>query len=194
MEVLLNDSLLASEIKKSNREAFKTLFERYYKNLLDYIVTYTHDLQEAEDIVQLTFISLWNNRANLNYTKSIKSYIYRIAYNTYIDVYRKQKKKDAFFNELKEQALRDRFTTDPEALEKRIIKLQKVIDRLPEKCREILYLNKFEGLKYKEISERLDISVKTVESHMYTAFKKIRENFSDDELFLFIVYKNLFQE
>ncbi|WP_185967802.1 RNA polymerase sigma factor [Formosa sediminum] len=194
MEVLINDSLLAIEIKKSDKKAFRILFERYYKNLLDYTITYTYDLQEAEDIVQQTFITLWNNRLNINSEKSIKSYLYRIAYNTYIDIYRKQKKRNAFFNELKEQALRDRITPDHEALDIRINKLKNVIETLPEKCKEILYLNKFEGLKYKEISEQLNISVKTVESHMYKAFKIIRKNFSEDDLFLCIVYKNFFKD
>ncbi|MDO5969398.1 RNA polymerase sigma-70 factor [Flavivirga aquimarina] len=189
MKALSNDSILAKSIKKGNRKAFRILFERYYKKLLDYAVTYTHDLHEAEDIVQQTFITLWKNKLKINTEKSIKSYLYRITYNTYIDTYRKQKRRDAFFNELKEQVLRERITEDSEVLEKRITKLKNTIEKLPEQCKEILYLNKFEGLKYKEISEQLDISIKTVESHMYTAYKKIRKAFKEDNLFLFFAYK-----
>ncbi|MDO5973788.1 RNA polymerase sigma factor [Flavivirga jejuensis] len=185
---------MAKNIKKGNRKAFKILFERYYKKLLDYSVTYTHDLHETEDIVQQTFIILWKNRLKINTEKSIKSYLYRITYNTYIDIYRKQKKRDAFFNELKEQALRERIAEDPEALEKRIIKLKNIIETLPEQCKQILYMNKFQGLKYKEISEQLDISVKTVESHMYTAYKKIRKAFNEDNLFLLFIYKYVIKQ
>ncbi|GAA3650963.1 RNA polymerase sigma-70 factor [Flavivirga jejuensis] len=185
---------MAKNIKKGNRKAFRVLFERYYKKLLDYAVTYTHNLHEAEDIVQQTFITLWKNRLKINTEKSVKSYLYRITYNTYIDTYRKQKKRDAFFNELKEQALRERITEDPEALEKRIIKLKNIIETLPEQCKQILYMNKFQGLKYKEISEQLDISVKTVESHMYTAYKKIRKAFKEDNLFLLFIYKYVFKQ
>ena len=194
MKTLSDDTILAKSIKKGNREAFRILFDRYYKKLLDYAVTYTHDLHEAEDIVQQTFITLWNNRLKINTEKSIKSYLYRITYNTYIDIYRKQKRSDSFFNELKEQVLRERITEDPEILEKRITKLKNTIEILPEQCKKVLYLNKFENLKYKEISEQLDISIKTVESHMYTAYKKIRKAFEEDNLFLFFAYKFAYKQ
>lgn len=188
MEVFLNDSMLAENIKRGDKRSFKLLFDRYYKKLLDYAITYTNDSQEAEDIVQQTFIILWTNRLKINIEKSIKSYLYRVTHNTYIDIYRKQKNRDSFFDELKEKALRDRITVDSEAMEQRTIKLKQVIDTLPEKCKEVLYMNKFEGLKYREISDQLNISIKTVESHIYTAYKKIRESFKEDDLFLFLAY------
>jgi len=194
LKTISDDTILAKSIKKGNREAFRILFDRYYKKLLDYAVTYTHDLHEAEDIVQQTFITLWNNKLKINTEKSIKSYLYRITYNTYIDIYRKQKRSNSFFNELKEQVLRERITEDPEILEKRITKLKNTIEILPEQCKKVLYLNKFENLKYKEISEQLDISIKTVESHMYTAYKKIRKAFEEDNLFLFFAYKFAYKQ
>jgi len=180
--------MLAENIKRGDKRSFKLLFDRYYKKLLDYAITYTNDSQEAEDIVQQTFIILWTNRLKINIEKSIKSYLYRVTHNTYIDIYRKQKNRDSFFDELKEKALRDRITVDSEAMEQRTIKLKQVIDTLPEKCKEVLYMNKFEGLKYREISDQLNISIKTVESHIYTAYKKIRESFKEDDLFLFLAY------
>ncbi|MDO5970771.1 RNA polymerase sigma-70 factor [Flavivirga aquimarina] len=187
MKIFLEDSTLAKNIKKDNKEAFRTLFERYYKMLLDYAVTFTGDLQEAEDIVQQTFIILWTNRRKINTEKQIKSYLYRITHNTYIDSYRKQKHRDAFFDELKERALNSRINDDTEIIDQRISKLKTIVESLPERCKEILQMNKFEGLKYKEIAEQLDVSVKTVESHIYTAFKKIREAFKDEDLFLIFI-------
>ncbi|QXP63908.1 hypothetical protein H0I29_07450 [Polaribacter sp. R2A056_3_33] len=71
MKNLSDDTILAKSIKKGSRKAFSILFDRYYKKLLDYAVTYTHDLHEAEDIVQQTFITLWNNRLKINTEKSI---------------------------------------------------------------------------------------------------------------------------
>ncbi|WP_255518108.1 sigma-70 family RNA polymerase sigma factor [Fulvivirga sp. M361] len=68
---------------------------------------------------------------------------------------------------------------DTESLEKRIEKVKQVVDSLPPKCQEIIRLNKLEGIKYKDIAVRMDISVKTVESQMRIAFKKIREAFHD---------------
>ncbi|WP_343329285.1 RNA polymerase sigma-70 factor [Polaribacter staleyi] len=189
MKIFLDDSILADNIKKNDEKAFNTLFDRYYKKLLDYALTFTRDLQEAEDIVQQTFITLWTNRKKIDANKSIKSYLYRITHNSYIDAYRKQKHKETFFDEIKERALRDRVNDDDEIIEQRIAKLKTVIESLPDKCKEILQMNKFQGLKHKEIADLLDISVKTVESHMNTAFKKIRNAFKGDDFFLFFLYK-----
>lgn len=189
MKIFLDESILADNIKKNDEKAFKTLFDRYYKKLLDYTVTFTGDLQGAEDIVQQTFITLWTHRKKIDSKKSIKSYLYRIAHNSYIDTYRKQKYKESFFDEIKERALRDRINDDDEIIAQRILKLKDVIETLPDKCKEILQMNKFQGLKYKEIADLLDISVKTVESHMNTAFKKIRKAFKSDDFFLFFLYK-----
>ncbi|QVY67594.1 RNA polymerase sigma-70 factor [Polaribacter sp. Q13] len=185
----MEDSILAINIKKDDEKAFKTLFDRYYKKLVDYSFSFTHNLQEAEDIVQQTFITLWTNRKKINTEKSIKSYLYRITQNSYIDTYRKQKHKESFFDEIKERALSNRINDDDDLIEQRISKLKIVIESLPEKCKEILKMNKFQGLKYKEIADQLDISVKTVESHMHTAFKKIRKAFKGDDFFLFVLYK-----
>ncbi|MCL7764103.1 RNA polymerase sigma-70 factor [Polaribacter sp. Z014] len=189
MKIPIEDSILAINIKKDDEKAFKTLFDRYYKKLVDYSFSFTHNLQEAEDIVQQTFITLWTNRKKINTEKSIKSYLYRITQNSYIDTYRKQKHKESFFDEIKERALSNRINDDDDLIEQRISKLKIVIESLPEKCKEILKMNKFQGLKYKEIADQLDISVKTVESHMHTAFKKIRKAFKGDDFFLFVLYK-----
>jgi RNA polymerase sigma-70 factor (ECF subfamily) len=189
LKIFLDDSILSGNIKKNDEKAFKILFDRYYKKLLDYAFTFTGDLQEAEDIVQQTFITLWTNRKKIDAQKSIKSYLYRITHNTYIDTYRKQKHKESFFDEIKERALRDRINGDDEIIEQRILKLKVVIDSLPDKCKEVLQMNKFQGLKYKEIADQLNISVKTVEAHMNTAFKKIRIAFKGDDFFLFFLYK-----
>lgn len=189
MNLYLDDLTLATNIKVGDEKAFKTLFDRYYKKLVDYALSYTSNLHEAEDIVQQTFITLWTNRKNINTTKSIKSYLYRITHNSYIDTYRKKIHKESFFDEIKERALRDRINDDDEIIEQRILKLKIIIESLPEKSKEILKLNKFDGLKYKEIADLLGISIKTVEAHMYTAFKKIRKAFKGDDFFLFLLFK-----
>jgi len=76
-------------------------------------------------------------------------------------------------------------------LEKRLEKLKAIIETLPEKCKEILLLNKMDGLKYREIAIKLNISIKTVEAQMRIAFQKIREGFKDNPLILFVLFKKL---
>ena len=187
----MKDSLLIEGIKNDDNKAFKMFFDRYYKPLVGYIKTFTNDFSSAEDIAQQTFITIWTKRHKLASIKSPKSYLYSIGYNTYIDYYRKIKKQDVFFDELREKALRNSIVEDKEILEKRLKKLKIIIDSLPERCKEILELNKLNGLRYKEIAVKLDISKKTVESQMRIAFQKIRKGFESDQLFLFFL-KNIF--
>jgi RNA polymerase sigma-70 factor (ECF subfamily) len=83
----------------------------------------------------------------------------------------------------------DRIQEDSDVLEERIQKMKQVIDSLPPKCKEIIMLNKIQGVKYKDIAEQMGISVKTVESQMRIAFTKIREAFKEDPALLFILLK-----
>ncbi|WP_163407092.1 RNA polymerase sigma factor [Flavobacterium ajazii] len=183
----MTDLLLIEAIKQDDNGAFEELFNRYYKSLVAYINTYTNDFELSEDIVQQTFITIWTQRKKLPIIKSIKNYLHTISYHSFIDHYNKSKRNDTFFEELKEKALRDSIDDNSELIDRRIQKLIKIVDSLPPRCKEILQLNKIEGLKYAEISAKLDISVKTVESQMRIAFQKIREGFEDDPSFLILL-------
>ena len=185
----MNDLSLITAIKNNDRKAFEGLFNKYYSPLVSYINTFTNDIYLSEDIVQQTFIVLWDKRLKLNITKSPKSYLYSVAYNMYIDHYRKLKKQDLFFDELRESALRSIINEDDELAEKRIKKLKTIVENLPPRCKKILQLNKLSGLKYKEISVMLGISQKTVEAQMRIAFQKIRKGFESDKLFFVFINK-----
>lgn len=185
----MDDIRLAIAIRQGDSAAFKILFERYYEPLLAYITTFTHNPPHSQDIVQQAFVTLWLQRDKLNIEKSPKAYLYAIAHNGYIDQYRILKRRDEFFDELKEHALRERITDDKELTEQRIGRLKDIVKSLPPRCREILQLNKQENLTYKEIALQLKISVKTVEAQMRIAFQKIREGFKNDGMFLFMLLK-----
>ena len=141
----------------------------------------------SEDIVQQAFIDLWNAKDKLQECKSPKSYLYTIAYNRFIDSINKDKRRHNLLNTVYENALRDRIEEDHEALEKRVKKMSQIIQTLPPKCRQTLEMNKIKGLKYQEIAEIMGVSVKTVESQMSVAFKKIRKGFEKENLYLLLV-------
>lgn len=187
----MDDIKAIKTLKKGEKLAFKYLFNAYYNRLVAYITTYSHDKAQSEDIVQQTFIKLWDNRQKLDDTQSPKGYLYAIAYNLYIDTIETSKKQEKIMNLVWERALRDRIEEDSEAQEKRIQKMKGVIKSLPPKCREIIQMNKVQGIRYKEIAEQMGISVKTVESQMRIAFTKIREAFKDNSLLLFFLFKNI---
>ncbi len=187
----MSDELLLEAIKKNDNGAFKEFFNKYYSSLVSYIITFTNDSSLAEDIVQQTFITIWEQRHNLETNKSIKSYLYKISYNSYIDHYRKTKRQDSFFDDLRQQALRNQINENYDIAEKRTVKLKSIIEDLPPRCKEILLLNKTQGLKYEEIAKLLNISNKTVESQMRIAFKKIRQGFENTNLFMVFVTNKL---
>src|SRR5690606_41848339 len=107
----------------------------------------------------------------------ISIYIYYITYRGIIDHYHETKRASLVLDALKRKALEVRIQEAEDVAALRIEKLRAVIDGLPPKCQEILKLNKIQGLKYGEIADVLGISVKTVESQMRIAYRKIREEF-----------------
>ncbi|ADY29046.1 MULTISPECIES: RNA polymerase sigma factor [Cellulophaga] len=173
----MNDISLANAIYNGDSNAFKIFFKRYHKPLLAYITTFTNDSKDAEDIVQQAFITLWEERKKLKKNVSSKSYLYKIAYNNYISQYRKKKKHNTFINEFKVLALQECLTEKDDDF--RTKKLMSLVNSLPPRCQEILKLSKQENLKYKEIAEHLQISLKTVDAQLQIAYKKIREGFKN---------------
>ncbi len=185
----MNNDEMVLQIKQGNHAAFKTIFESFQPSLLAYVTTFTHNQQEAKDIVQNSFIILWNKRKKLQDKSSLKNYLFTVAHNLFINEYRKEQFKNKVFTDLKVSALNNRLTEDENIKDQRSERLLKLIDELPPRCKEILLLNKRDGFKYKEISTLLNISIKTVESQMRIAFVKIREGFKNDKFILFTIFK-----
>ncbi|GAA3650937.1 RNA polymerase sigma factor [Flavivirga jejuensis] len=180
----MNELEATIAIKNGDENAFRHLFNLYYDRLVAYIVTYTHDKMTSEDIVQQAFINFWYAKDKLKDFKSPKSYLYTIAYNEFINTINKEKRQNNILNIVYENALRDRIEEDHEALERRVNKMNQIIQTLPPKCRQTLEMNKIKGMKYQEIAETTGVSVKTVESQMSLAFKKIRKGFEKENLHL----------
>ncbi len=188
----MNNSQLILMLKSDDKKVFKKIFKQHYNPLLAYVITFTLNTHEAKDIVQNSFIILWNKRKCLSDDSSLKNYLFTVAHNLFITQYRKKATQLKLLDELKFNALNDRVIEDDTIAKERSKKLLDLIEELPPKCKEILLLNKQKGLKYAEISKTLNISIKTVESQMRIAFKKIRLGFKNDGVYLFMAFKNTF--
>jgi RNA polymerase sigma-70 factor (ECF subfamily) len=160
--------------------AFEMYFKTLYQPLCSYAYTFLQDKEEAEEIVQATFLSIWEKRQALNIKTSAKSYLYAMVRNACLNVIKHEKIKQKYVGE--EMALADQGyesvsqTISSNELEKRI---HYAMEKLPEQCRLVFKLSRFEELKYSEIAEQLEISVKTVENHMGKALKIMREQLKD---------------
>lgn len=186
-----NQPFLVKSLISGDPKAYDYLMERYYQNLCSYAYNLIHDHSKAEDIVQNVFVEIWVKRKNINPKFSMKSYLYKSVYNGFIDQYRKNKPV-VFLEKKYLEALEQVIETNREELEEKIGVMNKEIDKLPEKCKQILLLNKNEGLTHNEIAEYLGISIKTVEGHITRAFKILSKKLGgriDTVLFLLFDYK-----
>jgi RNA polymerase sigma-70 factor (ECF subfamily) len=184
-----NNFFLAEQMKLGNSKAYDFLMDSYYKKLCGYAYTLSHDHRAAEDIVQNVFVEIWSHRSNINSLFSIKSYLYKSVYNEFINQYRKN--KPVFFLEKKYFESVDLVV---ESTHENLDELLKLVDmeinKLPTKCRRIFLLNKKEGLTHIEISEYLNISIKTIEGHMTRAFNILREKLNTKtKTIFFLLFK-----
>lgn len=170
-----NESYLLEHLKKGSTASYEYIFKIYHRELCNYMSAITGDSKVAEDIAQQTFIKIWDNRDKLRVEENkLKRYLFKVAYNLFIDVQRKKKKEFQLLEKLKREAYLDLTDVDTSLFEERLRKVEKEIDNLPEQCKKVFILSKREGLKYREISEQLHISIKTVEVHMAKAMKRLR--------------------
>lgn len=158
-----------NKLKREIDEAFRC----YYKPLCLYAMHYLHDMDLAEDVVQDCFMELWERMNEEKTVSSIRSYLYTMVRNRCLDTL----KKDNQINYNASPSDLADIIQDEEAEERSLIeaRLWTAIDSLPEKCREVFLLSKRDGLKYKEIAEKLNISTKTAENQVAKAMKVLKE-------------------
>lgn len=156
-----------------NSNTFESIYQKYAKDLRRFIFYKTQDLQQAEDIMQDTFIKLWDNCAKVNVEK-VKSYLYTIASNSFLNVVKHQaviRKHQAGLSMSKTNESPEFIMMEQEFLEK----LERVIDGLPERQKEVFLMNRIEKKKYKDIAIELNISIKAVEKRMHGALVVVRK-------------------
>jgi RNA polymerase sigma-70 factor, ECF subfamily len=173
-ELLQRDEKLMLEIKSGNMIAFDSLYRTYSKRLFNFAYTILKSREEAENIVQDVYLKLWENRLYIEKNSSVRSYLFSVAYNSTISVLRKKIKDNVYLEYLK--SLQEPFEEPDLTFEYNELndRLREIIDNLPERQKEVYLLHKEEGLTYKDIAQKLSISVNTVENHMARALKTVR--------------------
>lgn len=168
--------------EKNDRSAFELIYRKYYKSLNGYAYSYLKHAQDAEDVVQTVFLKIWANRESWDPPGTVKQYLFAAVRNEALNVLRHEQVIDKAEEEIthivKQQLSPTPSATDPEAEELRKA-IQKGIDQLPPKCRQIFMLNRRNGLTYSEIAEDLDVSVNTVATQMGRALKSLRKQLSN---------------
>jgi RNA polymerase sigma-70 factor (ECF subfamily) len=156
---------------------FEDLFKANYSSLCRIAWRITNSQEAAEDIVQDCFYRLWKEREKIAIRFSIKSYLYKTVANAALNHIKSNKRFQVL--ELKDDGDFIDDSDNKESEEQKdamAAKIKSVVDELPPKCRAVFVLCKYEGMKYREVAETLEISIKTVENQMLIAMQKIREN------------------
>ena len=176
-----DEKQLITRLKRSDRIAYKLIFLSYYDDLCLYLLNFTPNKHQAEDIAQDILLKLWTDRANLKIHSSLKSYLFKSAHNRFIDAYRKKSRQNEKLENIRITKLNDMLENNDELIENRLSRLNLAIEELPAKCKEIFILSKKEGLKYKEIAAKLGISIKTVENQIGKAFSRLKDKLFDSK-------------
>lgn len=175
-------------LQLGNESAFEMIFRTYYQPLCRYAYSFLQDKEEAEEVVQASFISVWEKRNNIAIETSLKSYLYRMVRNSCLNVIKHEKvKQQHVAHELAVSEVAYESVSQKVQAAELEIRITEAMKTLPEQCRLVFQLSRFEELKYQEIADQLQISVKTVENHMGKALKLMREQLKD-YLPLFLIF------
>ncbi len=153
----------------SKETLFKELFAAEYGKLCRYALGYMQDAHTAEDVVQETFIRIWDTKRELIGSPDIRYYLITAVRNNCISALRRQKSSNLYFPETAPEGEAEPFLTAMQHREEgaeQANRLSAALDRLPPKCKEVFLMVKMQGLSYRQVADALDISIKTVENQM----------------------------
>lgn len=180
---------LIEGIQKKERKIFVYLFEQYHAPLFRFAETYVCCPGQAEDIVQEVFIKLWE-RPVLTVKKSLRSYLFLMTRNNCIDYLRSVQVEDKRLKKLMEaQILSD--SIDLIIDDKISATINNAVEELPEQCKRIYRMAIFDGLKYADIADELDVSVNAIKVQMFRAKKLLRHKLQNmyENLIMFLFFK-----
>ena len=180
-------SYIHERLKTGDIKAFEMLYNEQYIPLCCFAQRFVFDLDTAREIVQDVFVRIWEKRTSLPVEISLKAYLYTSVRNKCID-YLKHLNVEYEFEKKRIKEIRESgnnsFNTIDDPLDGLVTKelenaIKDATENLPQKCREIFELSRFKGLKYREIAEKLNISVKTVETQMSRAIESLKKKLSN---------------
>lgn len=171
---------IKTKILIPNKKEFENLFHTFYNDLCSFACHFLKDLPASEEIVQDIFFNLWAKKDELEIKSSIKSYLYQSTRNRCLNALKHIEVRENY------KVLNERVRFENEQVENDVMveselkeKISTAIEQLPTERKKIFVMSRYEGLKYKEIAEKLEISAKTVENQMGKALRFLREQLAE---------------
>ena len=176
----VSDPEIVSAIRQGDEAAFEKTFRTYYSRLCKYANSLLKDSDEAEEVVQTVFLTIWEKRADLEITFSIKAYLYRAVHNHCLNRFKHAAVKEAH-KEYSGHFIPQSYESVTQAIHASELEeqIEHAVNKLPVQCQKAFRMSRFEELKYHEIAERLDISIKTVENQIGKALRILRVELAD---------------
>jgi RNA polymerase sigma-70 factor (family 1) len=171
------NDLFLTKLTHGDARAFECLFKLYYPRLTIFANRFLNDVAAAEEIVSDTFVVLWEHGHEVVFTGTVSAYLFKSVQNRCLNYLKRRKIENLYISYMeREQLLNDAVSAAESAyLEKEMVwQINAAIADLPEKCREIFMMSRFEHLKYKDIAGKLNLSPKTVERQISIALDKLR--------------------
>jgi RNA polymerase sigma-19 factor, ECF subfamily len=178
------------QIQQKDIRVFENYYKEHYKEFFLVSYKYVKTTALAQEIVNDVFVKIWEDAEKITIESSLKSYIYRSVINRSINALNKQKKELQNQRELAHLPEETYELKEIETNELKV-KLYKAIDALPEQCKKVFLMSRFDNMKQQEIADKLGISIKTVKNHITNALKQLR-NSTGYTVIIFIGALNIF--
>ena len=184
----IEDKLIISKLKKGDVASFDNVFKKYNKKVFYFANSYLKNREEAEDVVQEVFMNLWRHRDQINEHYIFSRYLFKMTYNATCKRFRKYSSEKRYLEETLHTSIEDNSTKLDIEYNNLLETKDLIIRKLPERQKEILLLSIEENLSSEEISQRLNISKKTVDNYLSKARTYLRKSLGENMLsFLFVV-------
>ena len=157
----------------------ESMFKTFYTVLAAYCQKYVKNEETARDIIQDIFLKVWENRQNVDFSMPLHSYLLKIAHNCCMNHLQRLKTEQSYLHNAAMQLLE--METQYDHLFDQLVadatgeRIEQIVERLPEQCRDIFRKSRFEGMKHEDIAQNLNISVRTVETQIYRALKVLKK-------------------
>ena len=195
------DKDILKRFKEGDVEAFDAIYNNYSKKLFHFALALIKDEDISKDLVQEVFVNLWEKRGQVNLNLNFDNYIFTIVYNSIRKFFRKKSIETKFIDQLSKNSPEIIESVDGIVIYNELLELAtRTIENLPPKRKAVYKLSRQEGLKIKEIADKLNISTRTAENHLAKALKYLKEELSGISLlsllffYLFLKWINFFSD
>ncbi|WP_316815318.1 RNA polymerase sigma-70 factor [Pedobacter nyackensis] len=186
----ISDQELTDLLIVGDKKAFQEIFERYSRVMYVYAKNLVRDADEAEDLVQDIFTSLWDKAGELDLKSTLSSYLYCAVRYRFINLVVRKKVRTDYAASFQKLIDLGNYTTDHYINEKELRSLiEKEVAKLPEKMREVFELSRNAGLSHREIAVQLNLAEKTVKNHINHALKILRGKFELASILFYLLSK-----